>query len=382
MKIAYYTHPFLLDCDFPLIHELQNKGHEVLTFISLAPYSLRGSLLDIKKQPQRDDIISASEYSEMLVYADYLNLRNIYFVNRIKSSVLTLAYYRLMNRMCSMIKDFKPDVVHLTYPLDTWEMLLLKFRKKCIMVLHDPLPHSSKQNIRSNITRYLSIKFIPKIVLLNQTQKGAFKKKYHVSEKRIFINNLGFYDCILNFAPRHTGNSRKNILFFGLISPYKGLEYLCKAMIEIHKSHSDINLIIAGGGHLYFDFTPYKGLDYIELRNHYIGMEELAFLLSHTEFVVCPYKDATQSGVIMTAFAMECPIVASNVGALKEQIEDGKTGLLIPPCNVKALSDAIKHLIENPDVLERMRYNIRQFNLSGKNSWRAIAEKYLEIYKL
>lgn len=382
MKIAYYTHPFLLDCDFPLIHELQNKGHEVLTFISLAPYSLRGSLLDIKKQPQRDDIISASEYSEMLVYADYLNLRNIYFVNRIKSSVLTLAYYRLMNRMCSMIKDFKPDVVHLTYPLDTWEMLLLKFRKKCIMVLHDPLPHSSKQNIRSNITRYLSIKFIPKIVLLNQTQKGAFKKKYHVSEKRIFINNLGFYDCILNFAPRHTGNSRKNILFFGLISPYKGLEYLCKAMIEIHKNHSDVTLIIAGGGHLYFDFTPYKNLDYIELRNHYIGMEELALLLSHTEFVVCPYKDATQSGVVMTAFAMECPIVASNVGALKEQIEDGKTGLLIPPCNVKALSDAIKHLIENPDVLERMRYNIRQFNLSGKNSWRAIAEKYLEIYKL
>ena len=381
MKIAYYTHPFLLDCDFPLIHELQNKGHEVLTFISLAPYSLRGSLLDIKKQPQRDDIISASEYSEMLVYADYLNLRNIYFVNRIKSSVLTLAYYRLMNRMCSMIKDFKPDVVHLTYPLDTWEMLLLKFRKKCIMVLHDPLPHSSKQNIRSNITRYLSIKFIPKIVLLNQTQKGAFKKKYHVSEKRIFINNLGFYDCILNFAPRHTGNSRKNILFFGLISPYKGLEYLCKAMIEIHKSHSDINLIIAGGGHLYFDFTPYKGLDYIELRNHYIGMEELAFLLSHTEFVVCPYKDATQSGVIMTAFAMECPIVASNVGALKEQIEDGKTGLLVPPGDVKALSDAIKNLIENPSALERMRYNIRQFNLSGKNSWRAIAEKYLEIYK-
>ena len=78
---------------------------------------------------------------------------------------------------------------------------------------------------------------------------------------------------------------------------------------------------------------------------------------------------------------MECPIVASNVGALKEQIEDGKTGLLVPPDDVKALSDAMKNLIENPDALKRMRYNIRQFNLSGKNSWRVIAEKYIEIYK-
>lgn len=381
MRIAYYTHPFLLDCDFPLIHELQDKGHEVLTFISLAPHSLRGSLLDIKKQPQRDDVISASEYPEMLVYANYLNIQNIYFANRIKSSVLTLAYYQLMNRVCGMIEDFNPDVVHLTYPLDTWEMLLFKFRKKCMLVLHDPFPHSGKQNIRSNIARYLSIRFTPKIVLLNQTQKDVFKNKYKVSEKRIFINSLGSYNCILNFAPKHTENNRRNILFFGLISPYKGLENLCKAMIEIHKSHPDVTLIIAGGGHLYFDFTPYKDLDYIELRNHYIGMEELAFLLSHTEFVVCPYKDATQSGVIMTAFAMECPIVASNVGALKEQIEDGKTGLLVPPDDVKALSDAMKNLIENPDALKRMRYNIRQFNLSGKNSWRVIAEKYIEIYK-
>ena len=44
-----------------------------------------------------------------------------------------------------MIKRFNPDVVHVTYPLDTWEMMLFQFRKKMLIVLHDPFPHSGKK---------------------------------------------------------------------------------------------------------------------------------------------------------------------------------------------------------------------------------------------
>ena len=185
----------------------------------------------------------------------------------------------------------------------------------------------------------------------------------------------------MNFKPDIKKDSNINILFFGLISPYKGLEYLCKAMVKVHEVFSNVKLTIAGGGKIYFDFSLYRQLDYIEVRNHYIGMKELASLLNRSSFVVCPYKDATQSGVIMTSFAMQCPVIASNVGALKEQIEDGKTGILVPACNVDALSNAIIELIKNPALLQKMKNNIKEINTSGINSWKIIADNYLSVYK-
>ena len=83
----------------------------------------------------------------------------------------------------------------------------------------------------------------------------------------------------------------------------------------------------------------------------------------------------------MTSFAMQCPVIASNVGALKEQIEDGKTGILVPACNVDALSNAIIELIKNPALLQKMKNNIKEINTSGINSWKIIADNYLSVYK-
>lgn len=381
MKIVYYTHPFLLDCDLPLIKELQNRGNDVMVFISLAPHSLRGSLLNIKEQIKKNDIIPAIDYPELQSFRTYLDIKNIYFVNRIKSTVMTIEYFSLIKKMCFMIKRFNPDIVHVTYPLDTWEVLLLKFRKRMVLTLHDPIPHSGKESIRNSIARYFSIKYIPKIVLLNETQRELFVKYYQVPVEKIYMNKLGSYNFILNFKNGVRGSKDKiNILFFGLISSYKGLEYLCESMIHVHKKCESAHLTIAGGGKLYFDFSKYKNLDYIHLKNYYIDIKELAELLNETDFVVCPYKDATQSGVIMTSYAMECPVIASNVGALKEQIENMKTGILVSPCNIIELSNAIVELCSNRQLLENMKNNIRQFNNKGISSWNIIADNYIKIY--
>ena len=352
-----------------------------MMFISLAPYSLHGSLLNIKRQIKEDAIIPASIYPEMNEYSQYIKLENIFFINRTKSSVLTLTYARLILQMCKMIRRFNPDIVHITYPLDLLEILLLQFRNKMLLVMHDPFPHSGKENLRNTIARYISIKLIPKIVLLNNTQKNQFAEYYKIPLKKILINKLGPYNCILNFRPNLTINNEKiKILFFGLISPYKGLEYLCEAMLKVHNVCPNVELIIAGKGNIYFDFEPYKNLQYIQLHNRYIDMQELASFLYEASFVICPYKDATQSGVIMTSFAMERPIIASNVGSLKEQIENGKTGLLIPPCDSEVLADAIINLSNNPQLIDKMKQNIKELNTIGYNSWDTISNIYLDFY--
>lgn len=381
MKIVYFTEPNFLDCDLPLIREFQLLGNDVIVFIPLPPCFLKGSLLNIKKQIKKDDIIPSSCYPEMDEYKNYINLNNIYFLNRQKNTQLSFSYFKTLMKMIKMIDEFKPDVIHTTKAPDVLETILYRYRKIMCITMHDPFLHSGKSSLRKIFFRKLSIYLIPKITLLNNAQKDQFIKKYRINKNRILINSLGVYDAINNFNTKDINHQDFNILFFGFISSYKGLEYLCESMKIIHKKCPSATLTIAGSGNLYFNFSQYRNLDYIKLINRYIEMSELASLLESCSIVACPYKDATQSGVIMTSFAKIRPIVASNVGALSEQIENNKTGILVPPCDTNSLANAIIELYQHPEILRQMQINIINRNKEYKNSWSSIANKYLKFYK-
>lgn len=110
-------------------------------------------------------------------------------------------------------------------------------------------------------------------------------------------------------------------------------------------------------------------------------MAELAELLFACDIVVCPYKDATQSGVVMTAFSMQKPVVASNVGGLSESIVEGQNGLLVPPCNSQKLAEAIIDILQDDGKQMHMQRNIYNEFFKGEYSWQQITQKYIEFYK-
>ena len=97
-------------------------------------------------------------------------------------------------------------------------------------------------------------------------------------------------------------------------------------------------------------------------------------------FAVCPYTDATQSGVIQTAYSFNVPVIASNVGALADTVEDNITGMLVPACDSNELARSILKLYSSPNILEDMRRNIETQWLP-KMSWSPIARQYINIYK-
>ena len=91
------------------------------------------------------------------------------------------------------------------------------------------------------------------------------------------------------------------------------------AFVKIHDTYPDVKLIVAGGGEFCFDDSLYKNLDYIEFRHRFIPDTELIDLIKHCKFMVCPYTDATQSGVIMSAFAFNVPVLATPFTQLSKQ---------------------------------------------------------------
>lgn len=380
MKIVYYSSTFFADSDFPLIREYQKLGLDVYFLIQLAPFSKRSTLIDIKKMINKPTILHASDYSEFEVYKDYIDLSKVYIINSIESKVWTKNNINLVFKTYAWIKKINPDVIHLLSPLDVFSSVLYLFRKKMVLTMHDPFPHTGENSARRTFFTNLAMKLVQKFVLLNDIQKEDFKKLFNIKENQILVNKIGIFDY-LNLWKKSTTKENHNVLFFGRISPYKGIEYLCEAMLKVKERVPDATLTIAGGGKMYFDVSPYEKFDWVKIINRYVGMEELAGLLQDCALTVCPYTDATQSGVIMTSYSLCKPVVATNVGGLGEMVDSGKSGLLVPPKNVGALADAIIALLKDDTLREKMVDNIRNDYFVGDKSWKVIAEKYIEFYK-
>ena len=381
MKVVYYSSTSFSDTDFPLIHEYQKKGIDVYFLIHLAPYNKRSTLIDIKTLINKPVILPASEYKEFGIYKDYIDLSKVYVINSTESSVRTWNNIKLTFQVYSFIKKINPDVIHLLNHLDTFEVILYRLRSKMVLTMHDPFIHSGEECKRETFFRSIAMKLVPKFVLLNENQKDKFKKENNIKEEQILINRIGRFDYLDLWKENVKKVKNHNILFFGRISPYKGIEYLCKAMVKVKEQVPDATLTIAGGGKMYFDISSYEKKEWVKIINRYVGMEELAGLLQSCSLTVCPYTDATQSGVIMTSYSLCKPVIATNVGGLGEMVEDGKTGLLVPPKNIDALADAIISLLKDEDILNQMALNIKNDYFVGGKSWKVIAEKYIEFYK-
>lgn len=379
MRLLYISSPFFADCDFPLIRAFQQKGIDVTCVILLPPYALRSTLFNIQEQLPQTGIFPASVYPEIRVYADYLNLDKIYVSNRTNKKSYSLSYWKETFLLSRFIKSGKYDIVHTSQYFTGARKWFYHLNPSFVTTHHDPFPHTGEENRKSMKTYRWVNDHSAGLVILNKKQLGDFCEVYGVNPDRILVNRLGIYDIIRIFKIKFVSIPH-NVLFFGRISPYKGIEYLCEAMKIVHKAVPDATLTIAGGGQMYFNVEPYQNLDYFEFRNRYINMCELAELVSRCSFVVCPYTDATQSGVIMTSFALGKPVVATDVGGMSEMVEDGKSGRLIPPKDTESLAKAITGLLKNDNMLQTMRDYVIQKYYYGAESWAAIANRYIDFY--
>jgi glycosyltransferase involved in cell wall biosynthesis len=392
MKVAYISNLPFADADFPLVREMQRQGVDVYFFIYVSVYSHRATLVDIPEVYRKQGIFPATVYEEFKAYEGYMDMSKVFVVNSLHQSDFHPANIRTMLSLVSKIKKLGVDAVNITWPPRRNKMLLYLLRKKLVFTLHDPFPHSAKNNREFEFCRKLAFRWIPKIILLNDAQTEKFCEVYKFPRNRLFHARLGKYDCI-NYLSEKSSSSQENlaglpeslrgqnyILFFGLIAPYKGVEFLLQAFGKLQQKHPDIKLLVAGSGKLYFDESLYRGNANVVLMNHYIPLAQLAGLLKNALFTVCPYKDATQSGVVQTAFSMGTPIVASDVGNFAKAIENGKSGVIVPPCDADALAGAMADLVEHPEKLESFRKYIAGEWLE-RNGWEEVVTQYLNCYE-
>jgi len=283
-------------------------------------------------------------------------------------------------RIFQALKESNADVFHLVAPHE-WNLILgflIKLlRKPLIYTVHDPEHHLGAPlyiRILENIFRRMPDGFI----VLSKLARQELQSMGFPAD-RVFYVPIAAYS---HFSKMHRPEARpeKAILFFGRIEPYKGLDLLLKAMSEVFVEFPDWKLILAGAGDL-SRYRSYLNSSQIEVINRYISDEDVAGLMLRSRFVVLPYTEATQSGVVPIAYAFGRPVIATNVGSLSEMVLDGKTGLIVSPADPVALASAIKRLTLDQELCEEMgrtAYKMSREDWSPGGNARA----HLEVYSI
>ena len=286
-----------------------------------------------------------------------------------------------------MIKKFGPDVIHVQgrssivcclfiYPY-------LKKNYPLVFTLHDAKPHAGETGLRSKLLWYLAERCFDHIIVHGEKLKEQMIQEYNHPEEKVHVIPIGEHEVApFKIHERKDLTEDGNlILFFGRIYEYKGLEYLIKAEPIITKEVPDAKIIIAGTGE---DFKKYEKMminkDNFIVHNYRIPYKEGAELLQRCSLVTLPYIDASQSGVIPTAYGFKKPVVVTDVGAIPEIVDDGVTGFIVPPRNSEALADAIIKLLKDEKLRKQMGENAYK-KLKTDLSWDNIAEKTIEVYK-
>ncbi len=181
----------------------------------------------------------------------------------------------------------------------------------------------------------------------------------------------------IKIDPRFAEKTKPLIACIGRIEPYKGISDLVDAFQILKNRGVNANLLIAGRGEL-DDDTRYKIHDLgVILENRWLTPAETAGFVAGCDLLVLPYRQASQSGMISLALAIGRPVIATEVGGLPEQVDDGITGKLVPPGNPHVFADAIQELLKDPEKLAQMGLKARVLG-STRLSWKRAGEIFLE----
>lgn len=281
------------------------------------------------------------------------------------------------------IRRFSPGVLHVQEVnplLSGWTMVSLCRDVPIVMTVHDPVSHSGGPSRHGLFWKTLM--WIRRRASRLIVHGPGMKAELEQLDGRL-ANRI---DTIPHGVLGLPGDRAVSIdepatfLFFGRIESYKGLRYLLDAKDLLRSRGCACKVIVAGtGADLQTHRPRLADPTSVELIDRYVPPAEVAGLFQRSTAVVLPYTDATQSGVAAIAFANARPVIATAVGDLPEIVIQGRTGLLVPPCDAGRLADAMESLVRDRAFRDALAAGAAQ-HAQGALCWSRIAEHTERTY--
>ncbi len=281
-------------------------------------------------------------------------------------------------------------------------VLLLCYRlfgKRLAFTVHNvnAAKRDGSDGVINRLTLKAQYRLLDHLFVHTERMKQDLRIDFKVPPAKVSVIPFGMNTTVPNTALTGTearqrvglGGSDEALLFYGNIAPYKGLEYLIEAMPQVLKVLPNCRLIIAGrpkGSESYWGAIARRidalGLNSIIIqRIEYVPDADTEVYFKAADVLVLPYTNVFQSGVLFLGYNFGLPVIASDVGSLKEDIIEEKTGLICKPCDPIALANAIGHYFSS-DLYRSLASNrqaIHRFACE-RYSWTAVASITRSVY--
>ena len=318
-------------------------------------------------------------FKKCYIFSKTVNKVSIGFIRKL----FKLFSYSISSKLILLKAIFKkPDIVHYNWIINPFfDYIMISFFKifgaKVVITQHNYIQHG-KKNLR--IFEKRLFKKVDNIICLSNYIADKFGAEF--KNKITVIEHGNPYEKEIALYNTDKHNSKKiKILFIGGIFPYKGIELLINALSELN--NKNILLYILGRGNN--DYITY--LKKILIMNDfasqtyfdqdYQSYQAILGAIQNSTLGVLPYKEASQSGIPYLFFNMHKPLVVTDAGALKEQVDRRFSKVCKP--NAESIKQAISDLINDINLGKIKDDDFDDF--LSKNLWSDTVAKYYEFYK-
>lgn len=299
---------------------------------------------------------------------------------RILDSVNPLSWYKTANHINSLNSDIVISRFWIPFLAPALGKVLSKTKRHStnIAIVDNAIPHEKR--LGDEILTNYYLKQNHKFIALSKSVERDLKEM--IPDGEIYYHPHPVYDRFpdpidKSIARNELGYNQEDkvILFFGFIRDYKGLDILINSMKSVNK---DVKLLIAGD--VYGSYEKYKKLidenglnDRIKSIIDYIPDEEVSKYFSACDVCVQPYRSATQSGIANISTHYNKPIIATDVGGLKEVIEPFNIGKIVDKADEKLLAQKINEFFLEDKDYSQYFHTYKEFA-----SWEKLAEVILK----
>jgi D-inositol-3-phosphate glycosyltransferase len=271
--------------------------------------------------------------------------------------------------------------------------------KRVILTLHN-VNVGKRDSMDSPLNRFslgIQYRLADHFFVHTEKMKHELMQDFAVEDARIKVIPFGINNAVsqTSLTPSEAKtrlgirHDKRTILFFGNIAPYKGLEILINAFQQIGTRHDDFQLIIAGrpkGSERYWiaiqesiekDIQSGRVL----MRSDYIPDDETEIFFKAADVLVLPYRHVYQSGVLFLGYSFGLPVIAADVGSLRDEIVEGKTGFIFKPGDPDDLAKTIERYFASDlyTDLKSRRPEIREHAMES-HSWDVVGQQTVSVY--
>ncbi len=314
---------------------------------------------------------------------------------------------RYYARLISYTIHTKEKVFHIlwNFKFEYFDRTLLMFYfklmgKKIVFTAHNVNAGTRDANdsLLNRLTLRIQYRLADHIFVHTTQMKRELLEDFKVRECAVTVIPYGINNSVPNTkltptdAKRHLGikGGERTVLFFGKIGPYKGLEHLIAAFQMMVGRNAEYRLLIVGkprgGSEKYVNeiraATSHDAIrERIIQRIEYIPDHEVELFFKAADILVLPYTYIFQSGVLFLGYSFGLPVIATDVGSLRDDVIEGETGFLCNPSDPDDLAKSIEAYFESDlfTNLSRRRQHIRDY-AHGRHSWDKVGELTQNVY--